>query len=127
MAKLRPLIIDEAFKAEVAKVVQYAQEHPYIVGEAAIPPGDDPGHVLNTVFGYRIVFSFTRMPDALYRDLSISVPEKGKYPNPFATFEIATLFGFTGWDGKSIRLPEGWMIDKDLYYEAIRLGQRIQE
>lgn len=124
--KLRPLVIDNKFKAQVARVVAYARAHPYIVGET-ITPGDDPGHVLKTVFGYKIVFSFTRVPSGLYRDLSISVDTPGKFPNPVAAFAIAAEFGFTGWDEKSQEPPDDWLISKDVHWDAIRLAQEITE
>lgn len=127
--KLRPLVIDEALRKKVARVIAYARGHHYIVGETAVP-GDIPGHVLKTKYGYRIVFSFTRVPDGLYRDLSVSVQEPakpGQLPNPIAAFEIATLFGFTGWDGLSAEPPADWLISQDLHWDAIRLVQQITE
>lgn len=124
--KLRPLIIDDQFKAEVAVIKRYAEAKHYVPGEDAQPPGDDPMHVLTTDFGYRVVFSFTQMPDRLYRDLSISVLTPGKWPNPFAAFTLAQEFGFTGWDGKTLDPPPtNWMIAKDIHFDAIRIVQPI--
>lgn len=124
---IRPLIIDDKIKAAAAKVVEYAREHHYIPGESAEPPGDNPKHVLETDFGYRCVFSFTQMPDRLYRDLSVSVSSKGKFPNEFALYTIATeLFEFTGWDGKTIMPPpEDWLMAKDIHFDAIRVAQEV--
>lgn len=116
-------MIDKKFKAQVAKLTAYAQAYTYIPGET-ITPGDDPGHVLETAFGYRIVFSFTRTPTGLYRDLSISVNTPGRFPNPIAAFTIAAEFGFTGWDGGFP--PTDWQIAKDQDWDAIRIVQEIK-
>lgn len=121
---IRPLVIDEKLKAQAAKVVDYASKHYYIPGESAAPPGDDPRYTLLTEFGYRCVFSFTAVKGVIYRDLSVSVRTPGKFPNEFALYTIATeLFGFTGWDGKSRNPPQDWMLDKDIYFDAIRVVQ----
>lgn len=120
----RPLIIDEKLKERIAEIVAYAKDNPYIVGETIIP-GDDPHYVLETGTGYRAVFSYTRMPDHLYRDLSISVKAKGKFPNPVAAFVLAQLFGFTGYD-EGMKVPDDWMISKDIHFDAIRIVQQIE-
>lgn len=121
---IRPLIINDVVKAEAAKVVEYASKHFYIPGESALPPGDIPAHVLNLAFGYRCVFSYTAFQGRIFRDLSVSVSAKGKYPNQQALFTIATeLFGFTGWNGGEEPPPPDWMIGKDVHFEAIRTTQ----
>lgn len=105
---MRALVIDDAAKAEAARVISYAMEHPYHPRQGAPVPGDDPGHVaeLNT---FRAVFSFTVMQGQTFRQLSISVPG-GLWPNPWAVCMIAELFGFTGWDGVTVDpLPASWM------------------
>lgn len=108
----------------------YADKHHYIPGESADAPGADPRYVLNTVFGYRCVFSYTVLHGQKFRDLSVSVSaaSKGKYPHEFAFYTIASeLFGFTGWDGVHIMPPpEGWMIDKDIDYPAVRVVQLLE-
>jgi hypothetical protein len=122
MSGLRPLMIDDAARAKIARVVAYAMDHPYIPGPRAPVPGDDPHFVahLNT---YRAVFTFTHSAGKVYRHLSISVPGKG-YPNPAAAFLIASEFGFTGWDEKQIdRLPEGWLMDVNDADHCVVLGQ----
>jgi hypothetical protein len=125
--KMRPLVIDERLKAEVAAVIRYANAHHYIIGESPQPPGDNPEHVLTTVFGYRCVFSFSRAANGpLYRDLSISVLSPGKWPNPYAVLMLANTFGFTGWDQKTITPPKNWMIAKDIHFDAVRVAQRAE-
>lgn len=134
--KIRPLVIDEAIKAKAAQVIEYASAHPYRpvfvggnVDPSTIPPGDDQEHCLRVPMGYLCVFSFTEIAhEGRYRDLSVSVPTPGKYPQPFALFTLATeLFGFTGWDGYTTTpLPEGWMVDMDRTGRAVRVVQRME-
>ena len=124
LMKIRPLIIDEALTTKIAQIERYAREHHYIPGETNIP-GELAQHVLRTSFGYRAVFSYTQVPDGLYRDLSVSVAEKGKWPNPISVYALAECFGFTGWLGGD-RMPQDWMIDKDIYHDAIRVVQPLK-
>lgn len=122
---MRPLVIDEGAKLAVKQVLNYAVDHPYEPPDQ--PPGDNPNHVchLNT---YRCVFSFTKVGGVIYRDLSVSVPAQGKYPNPYAVYAIAELFGFTGWNGQTVEPPPaGWLMAKDVDVEAARIVQRIEQ
>jgi hypothetical protein len=124
--KVRPFIVDDELRSRIQAIKAYASLHPYIPGETIVP-GDLPEHVLNTDFGYRAVFSYTRTPKGFYRDFSFSVEESGKYPNEFVTYTLATLFGFTGWDGETIvPPPPSWMLAIDLHYDAIRIVQECQ-
>jgi hypothetical protein len=125
--KVRPFIIDDQLKARVRAIEAYARGHPYIPGETVVP-GDCPDYVLETPFGYRAVFSYTRAPSGLYRDFSFGVDTPGSYPNEFVTYTLAQLFGFTGWDGVTISPPPPeWVLAKDPHYDAIRLIQEIKE
>jgi hypothetical protein len=102
---MRPLIIDGVARAEIAHVIDYAEENPYHEGDDV--PGDNKNYVclLGT---YRCVFTYTHSKGKVYKHLSVSVPSS-KYPNIAAALMIATEFGFTGWDGKTInRLPTDW-------------------
>jgi hypothetical protein len=109
---MRVLTINDFTKQTVQRVVDYAErfEHWYRPGLARRPPGDDPKHVAQ-LDSYRCVFSITLDRGTAYRHLSISVPSRD-LPNPYTAFTIAQLFGFTGWDGKSIQsvLPAGWAV-----------------
>ena len=118
----RPLIIDDAAKAKVAKVVAYAMDHPYRPGDPT--PGDNPNFVV-MLDTYRCVFTFTRMADEkVYRHLSISVPS-AKYPHPIAAFTIADLFGFTGYDLQAapMRPGDGWIMQVNENEHCIALAQ----
>lgn len=106
---IRPLVIDPIARAAVAEVTAFARVNWYQIGKSETIPGDDPRHVALVPFGYRCVFSFTydAKEGRLFRQLTVSLPYD--YPNPFAFYSIADLFGFTGWDGKSIEYaPAGW-------------------
>jgi hypothetical protein len=115
---MRPLLIDDAARAEVARVVAYAMDHPYfpnrpidIASGASLIPGDDPGHVAN-LSTYRCVFTFTHLNDRVHRHLTISVPRPGMYPNMIAAFMIAELFGFTGYNEQEPGRPgPDWYCD----------------
>jgi hypothetical protein len=102
---MRPLLIDEVAKTKIAHVLSYAEENPYYPDtHEGPPPGDNPGYVCD-LSTYRCVFTYTRKQERVFRHLSISVPSK-KYPNVPAVLMIATEFGFTGWDGKTVgRFP----------------------
>ena len=124
------LVIDSFAKAQAQKVVDYASKpgNWFLMDADGIPKSDPPGNNprltlrLNT---YRCVFSYTRLETKLWRHLSISIPEAGMYASPHAAYEIAQLFGFTGWDGTSISLPKGWMVDSNSVDNCIVLMQEI--
>jgi hypothetical protein len=126
MPPLRPLIIDDEARAKVAKVIEHASKHHYRPGAGMPPPGDDPRFTvkLNT---YRVVFSFTVNPGdgLLWRHLSISVPGP-RFPNPAAAFMIAELFGFTGWDQRTIdRFPQEWIGQVNEQEHAVVVAQPV--
>lgn len=128
---MRALVIDETTIADVRRVLDFAgePENYYLIGPGGFsfqkPPGDDPRHVAHLRVGFRVVFSFTRSPDRkLYRHLSISV-DSSKMANPFAAFTIATLFGFTDWDGRSEIPPKGWGLSVNKDEHCIVLAQEI--
>lgn len=117
---MRPLVIDDAARAQIARVLAYAEDNPYVPADPT--PSDNPNYVAH-LGTYRCVFTFTNMPEACYRHLSVSVPG-AKYPNPAAVFMIAHEFGFTGWDEKHIdRLPDGWMMNVNEAEHCVVLGQ----
>lgn len=126
---MRVLTIDDAAKEAVKRVLDFAHqpENFYRVGPNGFsfqrPPGDDPRHVaqLDT---YRCVFSVTKQGKREFRHLSISVPSD-KYPNVFAAFTIAEMFGFRGWDGKTIAIPDGWIGRVSEEEHCVVLGQEM--
>lgn len=125
MTPIRPLIIDDVAKAKVAAVLEHASKHHYRLGPGVPAPGDDPRFVAR-LDSYRAVFTFTQLKDTLWRHLSVSVPGP-KYPNPAAVFTIAELFGFTGWDGKTLnKFPDGWLGQVNEQDHCVVVGQPVQ-
>lgn len=121
---MRPLVIDDAVRTKVAIVVAHAQAHPYRPGPDSPIPGDDPKHVVK-LGTYRAVFTFTETDGALWRHLSISIPEK--FPNPAAVFLIAHTFGFTGYNPEHINNPgSDWLFDLNERDRCIVLVQPIR-
>lgn len=125
MSAMRPLVIDDAARWEADRVLHYAEAHHYVPGPGAKPPGDEPNFVahFNT---YRAVFSYTRSHGTLWRHLSVSVPEDGMLPNPFAVWSLADLFGFIGWDQKSQDPPPDWMFSINDQEHCVVVGQVVQ-
>lgn len=125
---LRPLIIDDRAKAEAARVIEHAKAHHFCPEIDEWSPGDDPRFVahLNT---YRCVFTFTHAVDnRVYRHLSVSIPSAGLFPHPAAILTIATLFGFTGWDKRTIDvMPETWLLDVNERENFIQVAQRVPQ
>lgn len=122
---MRALLIDDAARAKVAEVEEFAFKNWYRPGKSETIPGDDERHLvmLNT---YRCVFSYTLSPqDNLWRHLSISVPSE-HYPNPFIVYTIAELFGFTGWNGQNVApAPPGWRVAINETERCIVLAQPV--
>jgi len=120
--QLRPLVIDDAAKAEVARVVAWAKDHELDTNNPTFIPGNDP-HFVAKLGTYRTVFTFTRAGDALFRHLSVSVPGE-KYPNPVAMWILADLYGFTGW---TVELGPKPAVDWDvqLHEHSVQVLQQI--
>jgi hypothetical protein len=126
---MRPLLIDDVAKRKAQAVLDYAltRAHWYRPGKSTQVPGDDPNFVvhLNT---YRCVFTITQHSDGfVMRHLTVSVPGE-LYPSIVAVFMIAELFGFHGWDGKTVdRLPENWMAQINKAEQCVVLAQPYEE
>lgn len=124
---MRMLAITPENQAKVDAVVSYAMDHPsFVAGKEFVGgrPGDNPAHVaeLDT---YRCVFSITRAENRTWRDLSISIPRKGNYPNPYAAYSIAQMFGFTGWNERTVDVPDEWLVHVMQEDNCIRFMQEI--
>lgn len=122
---LRPLIIDEWAKSEATRVIGYAMDHPHHPSLDPTP-GDNPNFVAH-LDTYRIVFTFDRYEGKLYRHVSVSIPEDGKYPNPIAVFHIAELFGFTGYKELKPGMPApDWMVDLNEREQSVHVLQELR-
>jgi hypothetical protein len=106
---MRALLIDNSTRQKCQKIMAYSESHIYDLANPGVIPGDNPRQTVH-LNSYRCVFSITKdFEGRLFRHLSISVSTAGeKYPNPYAVAEIAQLFGFTGWDGKTVE-PFPWI------------------
>jgi len=103
---MRILIIDDDARAEIKKVVDYAQAHKVflsqirlIVAKQSPPVGDDANYVCYVNNGYRITFSIEEQPCGWCRHISISVsPVDGKQllPNVPSVELLLKEFGFVG-------------------------------
>jgi hypothetical protein len=99
---LRPLILDESAKARIAKLVDFAHNHPFTLAhflaarDGLIPAaGNMDGYSIIIDMGYRIVFSIEHQPSGNVRHLSMSVGQEGKMPSVEAVMILLPLFGFT--------------------------------
>jgi len=96
---MRLLLINDEVKTRVSEVVAFALERQnvYRPGPTSVIPGNDPRYIV-TMGSYRVVFSLTEIPHEgkLYKHLSISIPDKDRFPNPIMINEVIGLFGFEG-------------------------------
>ena len=100
--KLRPLIIDEDAKTDIARVIAYAAEHPLdtkTMHRAIVHPemaiGNNQKHGCIVKIGYRCVYSIEDQPMGKCRHLSVSVLGSGTAPNEAAVEMLMKEFGFT--------------------------------
>ena len=122
---MRALIIDDAARAEVARVKAHAASHHYGPGQPA--PGGDPRFVAR-LSTYRAVFTYTHFGGVVYRDLSVSVLSNSSYPlpNPAAVFVIADMFGFSGYDISNPTRPgKDWKMSYSEMDHCIRCAEPI--
>lgn len=90
----RPLIVDHTLREQCRVIADYAASHVCMVEDGDCP-GDKPEHVLNTTFGYRVVYSHDFFKQlGIVRRMSISVRESGKLPNIPVVQEFANMFNF---------------------------------
>jgi len=101
--KLRPLVITEAERASIRRVVEHAERNvvsrkrleDMIAGRASAP-GDTSEFTCVIPVGYRCVYSIEEQPMGVCRHLSISVLGEGVAPSEAAVDMLAAEFGFRG-------------------------------
>jgi hypothetical protein len=121
------LIIDDKAKAEIARVLSYAQKHMFKIADMKkvldgiiLPAGDNPEHVCHFFDGFKVVYSIEDQPHfGLCHHLSMSVDVEGRAPNIPAVEMIMKEFGISG----TMRGCLSVWIEKD---EAINLLQKIE-
>lgn len=102
--KIRPLILDDGARAEIARVMAHAEREKTPLeetirrarGEIPTPYGDDPEFVCHILVGYRCCFTLMEQPQPIgwTRQLSVSVSEKGCAPGIEPMLVLAQEFGF---------------------------------
>jgi hypothetical protein len=94
------LVIDEGARAQIAKLIAYAESR--ILGSDSIkktltgdrpPAGDYEDHTITLPTGYRIVYSIEEQPVGLCSHLSVSTRFEEKLPAPEAVELIMSEFG----------------------------------
>jgi hypothetical protein len=127
--RMRPLLIGPEQKAEIKRVMDYAQAHPYnihqlyrIVGGREQPPGDNPEFVCLIPIGYRCVFTIEQQQGGWMRHLSVSVNKLGVYPNEHALEMLAAEFGF-----KHKLHDCKWHIDIEEHVQAVNVLELLED
>lgn len=120
---MRILTIGDEERKRAAEIATFASqpENYYIPGPKAKPPGDNPAYVAQ-FNDFRCVFSWTKMPDGIFRHFSISIPSThgASFPNPVIVQEIAHLFGFKG-------ALDTWLVSADAKNGVIILAQKVDD
>lgn len=96
---MRPIIIDDGVKNQIAEVIEYAQQHVYtmdnmldVLNGDMPPAGDNPNLVVNIPHGLRVVYSEEEQQIGRCKHISVSVNTPGKLPNPVVVEEVLKLF-----------------------------------
>lgn len=101
---MRVLLIDDAARAKVDKVVAYAMDHPYRPGPGKRPPGDDPEHVVH-LDTYRAVFTYTHAQGSMYRHLAMVAMGGSRRPRGNGGMRCSPGAGSSTWIGCGPRSP----------------------
>lgn len=99
---MRPLIIDEEAKQNIARVLAYAEKHKYtkdqmvsLMNGIGTIPGDDPGFCCRFRVGFRAVFCIEEQPFGWSKHLSVSVDNPKKAPHEQAVRLLMQEFGIS--------------------------------
>lgn len=116
--RLRPLVINNAVRKSVEKVIAYSKNphrrmdnetlRKICSGEIQWAAGDDSNHVTIIPVGFRVVYNHEEQnwPHGWCRHISISLlnAESGMTPHPAAVNEILNVFGFGKTYDKCLRV-----------------------
>jgi len=98
---MRPFIINNVLKVQLADLAAYAVENPITMNDmldvmngAKKPAGDNPRHYIELNEGFKIVYSIEQQPKGDARHLSVGVLAPKRLPNPEVVKEIMKLIGF---------------------------------
>jgi hypothetical protein len=111
------LVIGPKQRKQAAKILKHSKKranwyNPTVAGWMNRIPGHMREHTCK-MGNYRCVFSWTlNKHQRVFRHLTVSVPDKDKYPLPEGILMIAPLFGFTT-DGEKTEagFPASWGLD----------------
>lgn len=129
---MRPFIIDDTTKLAIERIKAYAEKNIVQMGDlVAIKhgneekiPGNNPKHVCNLPFGYRVVYSIEKQTQGEVRHLSISVDAKDKLPHQNVVETIMEMIGFQ--EKFSILLKQGFIqIESGDFGHAINVWEII--
>jgi hypothetical protein len=99
---MRPLIIDEKVREEIARICEHADENRIDFKELQArteipggfsPIGDDPNFCCHIDLGFRCVFSIEEQPSGWCKHLSVSVDDVNKVPAIEAVKVLMEEFG----------------------------------
>lgn len=98
---MRPFLIDENVKLQLANLAAHAEKNPFSMDElldiyngVGKKAGDFEEFTLHFPFGYRVVFSIEDQPKAKVRHFSMSVDADNKLPNLEVVREVIKMLGF---------------------------------
>lgn len=112
--RVRPLILNDEVRQQIARVIEYGNSHRYDIGMMnrlsrgmMELPGDDPNRVILIPIGYRVGFTVEQQPFGWSRHVSIYVLDKNPRvaPNPVAVDTILGEFGLPSWK----KCTTGWV------------------
>jgi len=98
---MRPLVIDKEAKANIAKVIQHAEnnKYPRSFMIARMKSGEIPGDLgpftCHIQFGFRCVYTVEEQPFGWCHHLSVSIDAPGKVPNVQAIEFLMKEFGIS--------------------------------
>ncbi len=126
------VILTEA-KKRAAEIAEFASQPDnwYRIGVSPFVPGDRKEYVLKSG-DHTAVFTFTMVPlGKVYRHMTVSVPRKGKFPQPLAVWTLAHYFGFTGatvnpYTDTVAEPAEGWAADTNEEQGCIVVQQEVE-
>lgn len=96
----RPLIIGNKERSAIKNLIRYAENNKLTIKDMKLlmqgivaPPGDNPNFSVMLPVQFRVVFTIEQHPGGWFKHLSISVPDRGRWPSIEAVDMISKEFG----------------------------------
>lgn len=122
---MRPLVIGNNEKERLKQVKEYAETHPFSVDDILDMmnrelggAGTDPNHQCIIPFDYQVIFTVENQPHGTVRHLSMSVPGRGRFPNPHACQMVMDELGF-------LNKIDGGKCEVKVIEDKIHIAERI--